>query len=307
MCLEGKTLRRQVTRVLRVPRSVTGVVHLQHAILFAGRSENVVVVHHHDRRIDGIPPVLVTSEEDTAALELGDGEIGRVASHVLEGADERALVRLVLLLDVEQGAFDESERERRRLHVEEARTDALVSLEDGVVEGRGLNDGNGVVVDDDVGVGVQDVDAESQNGEDDGELEGGDLVEGGGGLFDEGGGDGVGVGVVEGDGDVHGLEELGVRRGRGGNGVGELVLCDDEEGGVLGEVAVLIEVDGEESVGVGGDGDEDGVVFLSGEHDVFEAVHWFGGLCGCRHGWLGGYSGWLGGYSGCRHRRCHCR
>lgn len=67
------------------------------------------------------------------------------------------------------------------------------------------------MVDDDVGVGVQDVDAETQNGLDDGELEGGDSVEGVGRLFDEGGGNGVGVGVVEGDGDVQRLEELEVR------------------------------------------------------------------------------------------------
>ena len=60
-------------------------------------------------------------------------------------------------------------------------------------------------------------------------------------------------------------------------------MCDDEEGGVLCEVAVLIEVDSEQSVGVGCDGDEHGVVFLPGTNDIFEAVHvfrrWSGGDC----------------------------
>ena len=255
---------------------MTGVVHLQHAILLADRPQDVVVVHHHDRGIDGIPPVLMASEEDGAALEEVAGEDGRSELQILEGADERPLVRLVLLLDVDEGSFHEIEGEGRRFHVEEASADGHVLLEDGGVEGSGLDDGNGVVVDDDVGVGVEDVDAETQNGLDDGELEGRDTVEGVGRLFDEGGGNGIVVSVVEGDGDVHGLEELKVRVEGRRHGVGEFILCDDEKGTILSEVAVLVEVDGEQSVGIGCDGNKHGVSLLSGENNLLETFHGLG-------------------------------
>ena len=113
---------------------MTGVVHLQHTILFAGGSQNVIVVHHHDRRIDGIPPVLMMSEEGGTALELGHAENGRSELHVLEGANERSLICLVFLLDVEESTLHEVEGERSRFHVEEARAESGVFLEDGGVE-----------------------------------------------------------------------------------------------------------------------------------------------------------------------------
>ena len=283
--VEGKTLRSQIARVLRVLRPMTGVVHLQHAIPLADRTQDKVVVHHHNRGVDGIPPILVTPEEDAAVLEELFGENDGSALHVLEGVDERALVGLVTVLDVVERVLDELEREGGGLHVEESRADALVSLEYGGIEGRGLDERDGILVDDDVGVGVEHVDAETQNGLDDGELEGGDLVEGGGGLFDEGGGDGVCLHVVEGDGDVHGLEELEMRGGRSEDGIGGFVLCDDEEGMVLCEIAVLVEVDGEETIGIGCDGNEHGVLFLSLTDDIFEAVHGFGSWLYSRYSW----------------------
>ena len=164
---------------------MTGVVHLQHAILLADRPQDVVVVHHHDRGIDRVPPVLMRGEEDFTALELGDGQNRGIHIHCSEGIAHGGLISNVFCSNILKRAIQKIKGEGSGSGIEKAGTDSGILLKCHRVEGELLNDRNGIMVENNIRIGVQNTDTHLKYRLESHKLESRNLVKRIGGLLDE--------------------------------------------------------------------------------------------------------------------------